>query len=220
MIRFAFALLAFIIVACAAPRAPAPVRPDSVVTLLQLASPPPCVGFPEEKCRYAYGYKPRCAAFAIARQGQTMLATASHCVPAGTASTTPLRFYAPSGWGHGFAYLLERNDSVDVAFLALGDPEMVKPLRVGRSPLVDEGVLSYSPIFREATVGTVKGWLGGDWFETTQTVDAGWSGSPVLDARGDVVGIVSRCPGDEGGAVRRCIPGHTVVTAALCFRAQ
>lgn len=220
MIRFVHALLMLAVIACASPRAPAPIRPDSVVTLLQVASPPPCIGFPEEKCRYTYSYEPHCAAFAIARQGQTMLATASHCVPAGTTNTTPLRFYAPSGWGHGRAYLLERNDSVDVAFLALSDPEQVAPLRVGPSPLVDEDVLSYSPIFRESSAGKVKGWLGGDWFETTQTVNAGWSGSPVLDARGDVVGIVSRCPADEGGAVRRCVPGRTVVTAALCFRAE
>lgn len=220
MIRFAIALLAFVLVACAAPRAPSPIRPDSVVTLLQPTPPPTCIGFPEEKCRYAYSYEPHCAAFAVARQGQTMLATASHCVPAGTANTTRLHFYAPSGWGHGHAYLLERNDSVDVAFLALGDPEMVEPLRIGRSPLVGDNVLSYSPIFRESSAGKVRGWLGGDWFATNQTINAGWSGSPVLDTRGDVVGIVSRCPTDEGGAVRRCIPGHTVVTAALCFRAE
>lgn len=208
------------LVACSAPVMPDRLSADSVVTLLQVAPPAACLGFPGDKCRYAERYTPRCAAFAIVRQGQTMLATASHCVPDGTSNTTPIRFYAPSGWGHGFAYLIERNDPVDVAFLALADPEMVAPLRVGRSPLVGESVLSYSPIFRGSTTGKVNGWLGGDWLETTQTITPGWSGSPVLDGRGDVVGIVSQCPTEARGATRQCVPGHAVVTAALCFRAN
>jgi hypothetical protein len=220
MIRFAVALLAFVLVACATPRAPSPIRPDSVVTLLQPAPPPTCIGFPEEKCRYAYSYEPHCAAFAIARQGQTMLATASHCVPADTANTTRLHFYAPSGWGHGHAYLLERDAAADVAFLALGDPELVTPLRMGKSPLVGESVWSYSPIYRERSEGLVTGWLGGEWLETSQTIAKGWSGSPVLDAGGDVVGVVSQCPGDTNGATVRCAPGRAVVTSALCFGAH
>jgi S1-C subfamily serine protease len=118
------------------------------------------------------------------------------------------------------AYLLERNESADVAFLAMGDPELVTPLRTGHSPLVGENVWSYSPIFRARSSGSVTGWLGADWFETTQSVAEGWSGSPVLDARGDVVGVVSQCPAIASGATKRCAPGHVVVTGALCFRAD
>ncbi len=221
MRSLALLLLALLVAACASdPLAPSQPRADSVVTMLRLEGPPPCVGFPEEPCRYADTYEPRCAAFALVRAGQTMLVTASHCVPDSTTALTPLRFLAPSGWGHGLAYLLERNVAADVAFLALSDPEMVTPLRVGRSPLVDERVWSYSPIYRARSVGLVQDWLGNDWFETTQTVAKGWSGSPVLDERGDVVGVVSQCPGKVDGTVKRCAPGRVVVTAALCFRAD
>lgn len=214
-------LLALAIVACASdPLAPGQPQAASVVTLLRVAGPPPCLGLPEERCRYADSYEPRCAAFALARQGQTMLVTASHCVPESATSLTRLHFFAPSGWGHGHAYLLERDAAADVAFLALGEPELVTPLRMGKSPLVGESVWSYSPIYRERSDGDVMGWLGGDWFETSQTVSKGWSGSPVLDAGGDVVGVVSQCPTANSGATVRCAPGRAVVTSALCFGAN
>jgi hypothetical protein len=218
--RLLLCLLLALVVACAAdPLAPSQPRADSVVTLLQLAGPPPCVGFPEEPCRYASTWEPHCAAFAIVRAGQTILTTAAHCVPASVSSSTPLRFHAPSGWGHGKAYLAERDDAADVAFLTPAEPGMVTPLRVGRTPLVGDSVWSYSPIYRDRSTGHVANWLGSDWFETTQTVDAGWSGSPVLDDRGEVVGIVSRCPAEQTAA-KRCAPDRVVVTAALCFRAE
>ncbi len=214
-------LLALALVACAPePLAPGQPRAASVVTLLKVVGPPPCMRFPEEQCRYADSYEPRCAAFALVRAGQTMLVTASHCVPESATNLTPLRFLAPSGWGHGLAYLIERNAAADVAFLALGEPEMVTPLRRGKSPLVGESVWSYSPIYRDRADGQVTSWLSGDWFETTQTVSKGWSGSPVLDAGGDVVGVVSQCPSESNGATTRCAPGHVVVTSALCFKDQ
>ncbi len=221
MRAFACLLLALTLAlsACAPdPLAPGQPRAASVVTLLRVVGPPPCLRFPEETCSYADSYEPRCAAFALVRQGQTMLVTASHCVPESATNLTPLRFLAPSGWGHGLAYLLERNDAADVAFLALGDPEMVTPLRKGKSPLIGESVWSYSPTYRDRSDGQVTGWLSGDFFETSQIVDKGWSGSPVLDASGDVVGVVSQCSSETSGATTRCAPGRVVVTSALCFK--
>ncbi len=217
----ALLLLAISLLACAHdPLAPGQPRAASVVTMLRVAPPPDCLGLPEEPCRYADSYEPRCAAFALARLGQTMLVTASHCVPDSATNLTPLRFLAPSGWGHGLAYLQERNDEADVAFLAIGEPELVTPLRMGKSPRVGESVWSYSPIFRARSTGKVTAWLGADWLESSQTVTAGWSGSPVLDAGGDVVGVVSQCPAVASGATTRCAPGRVVVTSALCFRAD
>jgi Trypsin-like peptidase domain len=216
----ALLLLALLAIACARdPLAPSQPRADSVVTLLRVAGPPPCLGFPEEPCRYADKYEPRCAAFGVMRGGQTQLATASHCVPDVANRSTALRFLAPSGWGHGKAYLVERDAAADVAYLALDDPVMVSPLRLGRAPLVGESVWSYSPIYRDRSSGRVTGWLGDDWFETDQTVADGWSGSPVLDDSGAAVGVVSRCSSGHGTS-RRCTPGRTVVTAAHCFSAE
>jgi hypothetical protein len=200
--------------------APGQPRAASVVSMLEVVGPPPCIGLPEEQCRYADTYEPHCAAFAIAKHGQTMLVTASHCVPDSTMSSTKLRFHAPSGWGHGIAYLAHREADADVAFLTLSDPEMVTPLRVGRSPLVDERVWSYSPIYRARAEGIVTNWSRADWFETTQSITPGWSGAPVLDERGEVVGVVSQCPAISGIATKLCKPGRVVVTAALCFKAD
>jgi hypothetical protein len=214
-------LFAFVAIACTHdPRAPGQPRAASVVSMLEVVGPPPCIGLPDEPCRYADTYEPHCAAFAVVKHGQTMLITASHCVPNSATNSTALRFHAPSGWGHGIAYLAHRDADADVAFMRLADPEMVTPLRVGKSPLVDESVWSYSPIYRAREKGVVTNWLGADWFETTQSAAPGWSGSPVLDERDEVVGVVSRCPAKSGVASKRCKPGRVVVTAALCFHAE
>lgn len=190
--------LASLAYACAPAVSPDPARPDSVVALLGVAHAAPCIGFPEDPCRAADRYVPTCAAFAIVHDQQTQLVTASHCVPE---DARELRFYAPSGWGHGRAYLLERRD--DVALLSPADADALAPLRVGHLPLVGDAVQS------AGSAGRVEAWLGAVAFEASLTVPPGGSGSPVFDERGEVVGVVSRCH----AAMGVCLAGHTVVAA-------
>lgn len=212
MRHLVWCLLLVLAWACASgPASPLAPRPDSVVALLAAAPPRPCLGLPEEPCRLAPTWEPCCTAFAVVHDQQTMLATAAHCVPGDTTSLTDLRFWAPSGWGHGHAYLLERDDARDVAFLGLVEREQVEPLKIGRLPLVGEPVSSWSPVFRETSAGRVTDWLNDAWFETTQSAVAGWSGTPVLDAAGEVVGLISQCPSALETAAKRCTPGRVVV---------
>ena len=203
-------LFALLLLACAPAAVPGQPRADSVVVMLGRQGPPPCLGLPEEPCRYADRFVPTCAAFAVVHYEQAMLATAAHCIPGAATSTTDLRFWAPNGWGHGHAGLVERNDGADVAFLGVTEPGMLEPLRSGPMPVIGETVHSYSPVFRASSSGRVSAWLGGGWFETTQTAVAGWSGSPVFNERGEVLGLVSKCPSPDGLA-RGCMPGRVVV---------
>lgn len=191
--------------------APVADHPGDIVALLGKEPAAPCLGFPEEQCSYADRFVPICGAFAIVHFEQTMLATAAHCVPENATTAAVLRFYAPSGWGHGLAGLVERDDAADVAFLGVTEPDLLEPLRSGPMPLIGETVHSYSPVLRASSSGKVSAWLGSYWFETTQTAAAGWSGSPVLDVHGAVVGLISRCPSPIEGAVRHCSPGRVIV---------
>jgi Trypsin-like peptidase domain len=203
-------VLAALLLACAPAAGPAQPSPDSVVALLGKEGPPTCLRFPEETCSYADRFVPVCGAFAVVHYEQTMLATAAHCVPEGTTAAPDVHFWAPSGWGHGHAGLVERDNSADVAFLGVTEPGTLEPLRRGPMPLIGETVHSYSPVLRESSAGRVSAWLGGSWFETTQTAAPGWSGAPVLNEQNEVVGLVSKCPSPDGLA-RGCAPGRVIV---------
>lgn len=45
------------------------------------------------------------------------------------------------------------------------------------------------------------------FWETTQTIVFGWSGSPVVDELGRAVALVAKCPALEN----KCVAGHTIV---------
>jgi hypothetical protein len=187
--------------------APGLEAPRSAVTLARLAQPTPepawsSSGEPAWTSMRAR-YVPHCSAFAVKREGLVQLATAAHCV----ANTDRARYFRT--WGMGDAQVAYVSEARDVAFLDVDDSELV-PLDLG--PLVvGQSVRAYSAVFDTSSVGSVQHEFLGGWFETSQTITFGWSGSPVLDYRGRAVGLVARCLTSEN----KCMHGHALVASLL-----
>ncbi len=152
-------------------------------------------------------FEPCCSAFAVRRGGATMLMTASHCVFA-----RRMRYVPPSGIGLGTAELAERDTAHDVAFMAVEDPEALRPLELAAMPFEGARVRAFSPM-HGVSLGRVVASLGPWAFATDQTVVRGWSGSPEVDDEGRVVGLVVQCmPRVAGG---ECVPGNATAMTVL-----
>ena len=146
---------------------------------------------------------PHCTAFAVTRLGRVQLATAAHCVK----GTDQARYFRT--WGLGLARVSWVSVARDVAYLDVEDASLV-PLEMGIMQ-VGQSVRSYSTLYDAVSDGRVQYEYEGGWFETTQTIVFGWSGSPVVDSFGRVVGVVAKC-NTTGGV---CTPGHTQVASLL-----
>jgi len=95
----------------------------------------------------------------------------------------------------------------DITYLDVSDPEL-QPLELGRMS-VGLAVRSYSTLYDAVSPGQVERSYDEGWYETSQTIELGWSGSPVIDDFGRAVGVVAKCPTTE----EKCTPGHTLVAA-------
>jgi hypothetical protein len=84
-------------------------------------------------------------------------------------------------------------------------------------------VHSYSALYQETHAGRVLGqiWagLGSEYWESDLSIEPGWSGSPVFDSSGAVVGLVSKCSGQSVPAgdhmARTCRPRWSLFTDSL-----
>jgi serine protease Do len=124
------------------------------------------------------------------------------------------------------ARLVGADAQVDLAVLKIDDPG-VKPLKLADSDSVQAGdfVLAIgNPFGFEETVtdGIVsskgrpnRGDMFGDWLQTNAAINPGNSGGPLVNLRGEVVGIntaiISRSGGSQG--IGFAIPSNTVRTA-------
>jgi serine protease Do len=124
------------------------------------------------------------------------------------------------------ARLVGADDQVDLAVLKIDDPG-VKPLKLADSDTVQAGdfVLAIgNPFGFEETVtdGIIsskgrpnRGDMFGDWLQTNAAINPGNSGGPLINLRGEVVGIntaiISRSGGSQG--IGFAIPSNTVRTA-------
>jgi serine protease Do len=124
------------------------------------------------------------------------------------------------------ARLVGADGQVDLAVLKIDDPG-VKPLRLADSDTVQAGdfVLAIgNPFGFEETVtdGIIsskgrpnRGDMFGDWLQTNAAINPGNSGGPLINLRGEVVGIstaiISRSGGSQG--IGFAIPSNTVRTA-------
>ncbi len=149
-------------------------------------------------------YEKSCNAFAVA---DAKLVTAAHCV-AGFAIGDELLYLSPDGVGYGLAEL----ERVDAARdLAWAHAPGLTALPVTSPPRDGEPALSVSSYYEAANYGVVVSKLSGGFYETSQTIIKGWSGSPVFDGHGRVWGVVSQCHLQDSGT--ECAPGYTIVTA-------
>jgi serine protease Do len=124
------------------------------------------------------------------------------------------------------ARLVGADAQVDLAVLKIDDPG-VKPLKLADSDSVQAGdfVLAIgNPFGFEETVtdGIVsskgrpnRGDMFGDWLQTNAAINPGNSGGPLVNLRGEVVGIntaiISRSGGSQG--IGFAIPSNTIRTA-------
>ncbi len=149
-------------------------------------------------------WQPYCTAFGVKRMGRVQLATAAHCVPEGG------RVHYLQHVGFGQAVASFTSEARDVAYL---DPSGDLPATLELAPMPPAGahVGAYSSTFEPVSTGRVVTEYVLGFYETSQTIVFGWSGSPVVDDLGRVVGVVSKCPTTEG----QCTPGHTIVASLL-----
>jgi S1-C subfamily serine protease len=148
---------------------------------------------------------PCCNAFAV--RGP-LLVTAAHCV-ADAELGAPVRYIEPSGLGLGTAWLVSFDTADDRAVLEPAPSNNLAALATAFPPRMGEPALSVSSYYSARSEGHVVARLGSGYFETSQTIIHGWSGSPALDADGRVWGIVSHCRQSDGA--KECEPGRTIV---------
>ena len=156
-----------------------------------------------------------CSAFAVGEH----LVTAAHCVHGKRIGYVTRDLWNRTARGQLVANVAHIDREHDWAILTPPTLNGLAPLSVGqvvvgesvftiaaKGDWVPSGGLVVTSFFAGETNGVDKlRW------ESTITVAPGWSGSPVINARGEVVGIVVSCTGtalDSGErVVKKCRPG-------------
>jgi len=124
------------------------------------------------------------------------------------------------------ARLVGADSQVDLAVLKIDDPG-VKPLKLADSDMVQPGdfVLAIGNPFglQETVTDGIISWKGqpnstdvrGDLIQTNAAINPGNSGGPLINLRGEVVGINEQIVSSSGGSqgVGFAIPSNTVRTA-------
>src|SRR5947207_4380709 len=124
------------------------------------------------------------------------------------------------------ARLVGADSQLDVAVLKIDDPG-VKPLKLADSDTVQPGdfVLAIGNPFglQETVTDGIISWKGrpnstdfrGDLLQTNAAINPGNSGGPLINLRGEVVGINAQIVSSSGGSqgVGFAIPSNTVRTA-------
>lgn len=157
------------------------------------------------RATWRIGYVPSCNAFAVEHAGSQHLATAAHCVD-GLKLGEAVLYLSPDGVGYGHAILSYVDPAKDVAFARASGLHSLPRSSVPRE---GEAVLSVSSLYSSTSYGRLLSHLSMGYYETTQTIIHGWSGSPVFDARGRVWGVVSKCTQNAGA--NECEPGRAIV---------
>jgi hypothetical protein len=176
------------------------------------------------------------AASVLDLHGRVVLVTAAHCVlhkinqddPAPDADTWAhvgdRVFYVPGGSSALEATVSWFDAPRDRAILKPVDGEAPPPLPLrklcDRCQLDGAPVHAVSALFEQTRSGTITGksWagFGSRFWESDMSIIPGWSGSPVLDEAGEVVGIVAKCNGttiNAGDQIQRtCTPHWAIFT--------
>ncbi len=183
-----------------------PVSNSSIVSLIEPIELTDSDGVPN-----GYGYSETCNAFAVLDVNVKYLVTAGHCLDGYPIGST-IRYLATDGVGHGKATVEFISSVSDKAILSISDPKLV-PFRVDASyePAEDDYAFTVSSIYSGVSSGNVIGKLTHGWYDTTQNVRFGWSGSPVLNEHGDAWGIIAMCRLDE--VTQQCFSDYAIVAS-------
>ena len=158
--------------------------PDAVVTLVT-----PQIVNDEDGVPRSVAYEPKCNAFFATDSSLAFsLVTAKHCVDD---VGSIIKYERKFGLGTATVEYLSPNS--DTAFLSINDEPNLTALEfsdVGTER--GDVVVSYSSLKHDTSAGYVTDDVGRA-FRTTQTIEKGWSGSPVVNESGKVVGLISKC---------------------------
>ncbi len=165
-------------------------------------------GFADHTGSYSSVWRGRCSAFALERMpgGDIYLVTAAHCVKPLTLGAFA-RYLPPDGWGVDRAAIVKLDRVRDYAELSPERNGGLVALQHGPAPDSGAPVLSVSAFFEEQAPGLSKGALSGAWYGTTQRIEHGWSGSPVLDSSGRAWGFLAKCQTYKGKCTTGAIVG-------------
>jgi hypothetical protein len=156
------------------------------------------------------GYADSCNAFGIDRLGTQLLLTAAHCL-SGMEVGDEFKYREPNGVGFGTAELIWLDPAGDRAAASISDP-LISSLDIDLEyvPNAGDETVTISSLHGGVSRGAVIGELAHGWFDTTQSVGFGWSGSPVVNEAGSVWGILSMCRLQDEES--DCDPGYAIVT--------
>jgi trypsin-like peptidase len=150
-----------------------------------------------------------CSAFAVSDVDTTYLVTAAHCL-SNPVPGAKFRYEYYEGIGTEVATV----DVIrgDVAVATVNDSKLV-PLRVNGSyhPTGLDLAVAVSVTYSDVSYGRVIGELTHGYFDTDQTIRRGWSGSPVLNEKGNVWGLLSMCKVTNGES--DCDPDYAIVAS-------
>jgi hypothetical protein len=186
--------------------------------------------------------QPNCSAFAIYDyDGSVVLATAAHCLlskvdkldPSPTAIREAsvgdrILYVTRNDWYYtgsdAMRATIKRVDHVrDWAVLSVSQFEVPQPLF--KASTCDECLGDRHPVH---SVSALNNWerrdgfisrqsfsgIGSYFFESTISIEFGWSGSPVINERGEVIGLMVQCsPRTDTDSVRKCKPGWSLLTS-------
>lgn len=167
---------------------PKPITTDSIVTLITPQIVIDADGVPAGLAYYA-----SCNAFFANYYGHDYLITAAHCVH-GSNVGDRIDYLSPTGLGADHATLVDADPTFDTAVLVPASKHVVAlPTDISYEINAGDTVFSCSTMFRSTVLGNIIGELTYGWFDTTQTVGKGWSGAPVINGEGNVIGLISMC---------------------------
>lgn len=156
-------------------------------------------------------YSPTCNAFCVQDIDVPYLVTAAHCVE-NMGPGSRFRYMTNNGIGSKWATVEWVGVTGDRAIASINDPDLI-PFKVNSSyyPEPGDSAITVTSVYSDVSRGKVIGPLSSGWYDTTQTVNFGWSGSPVLNDQGTVWGIVSMCKLDDGQ--QNCDPNYSIVSS-------
>ncbi len=169
-----------------------------------------------------------CSGFAVKLDQGVRVLTAAHCAAAyALGERVPLvtrHRWEHTSRGVRWAWLESVDGMGDVAVLrpdaaAMAELEALPLAR--RAPLVGEPVRLSSGRYWAESRGVVEGryyadvsgGVAGERWSCTATIEPGWSGSAVLDARGAVLGLVTSCQAVQSATEVICRPGFAAFQA-------